>query len=184
MVSLLQILSTTSLEGSIFYLVSVRHGRRSGPQNTPTALNTDFGWVLAGNTGPQANTLLTSSYLTSVVTGDDLLCRFWEVEEKTVANCTLSVEERCALEHFYSHHSRNEEGRFVVPLPKHSMELKLGESRSQAVHRHSKDLSAQRVSSLKSRKWCKSTLTSNTLKKSHKKTLIRHKTKSSTYPCT
>ena len=123
------------LLGVGIFVEVIRHGRRSGPQNTPTALNTDFGWVLAGNTGPQANTQLTSSYLTSVVTGDDLLRRFWEVEEKTVANCTLSVEERCALEHFYSHHSRNEEGRFVVPLPKRSMELKLGESRSQAVHR-------------------------------------------------
>ena len=45
------------------------------------------------------------------------------------------MEEQCALEHFYSHHSRDEEGRFVVPLPKRSMEVKLGESRSQAVRR-------------------------------------------------
>ena len=70
----------------------IRHGRRVGI--TPTALNTDFGLVVAGNTGPLANTQFASSYLTSVMTGYDLLHRFWEVEEKTVANCTLSVEEQ------------------------------------------------------------------------------------------
>ena len=69
------------------------------------------------------------------VAGDDLLRRFWEVEEKTIANCTLTVEERCALEHFNSHHSRDDEGRFVVPLPKRSIETKLGESRAQTVRR-------------------------------------------------
>ena len=72
---------------------------------------------------------------TSVVTGNDLLCRFWEIEEKTVANCTLTLEERCALDHFNSHHSCDIDGRFVVPLPKLSMETKLSESRSQAVRR-------------------------------------------------
>ena len=69
------------------------------------------------------------------MTGDDLLRQFWDVEEKVVVNFTLTREERCAPEHFNSHHSRNNDGRFVVPLPKRSMEAKLGESRTQAVHR-------------------------------------------------
>lgn len=63
-----------------------------------------------------------------------MLHRFWEIEKKTVPNCTLASEERCALDHFNLHHSRDKDGRFVVPLPKHSMETKHGESRSQAVH--------------------------------------------------
>ena len=115
----------------------MRHGRRSGPGNAPTALNTAFGWVVAGNVGTRTNVQTVCTNLTPVhaVTGDDLLRQFWEVEEKTIANGTLSVEERCAFEHFISHHSRNEDGRFVVPLPKRAMEIKLGESRSQAVRR-------------------------------------------------
>lgn len=120
------------LLGVGIFVEVIRHGRRTGPHNTPTALNTDFGWVLAGNTGAQADATLVSTHLTSVVTGmtgDDLLRRFWEVEEKTVANCTLTVEERCALKHF------NDEGRFMVSLPKRSIETKLGESRSQTVRR-------------------------------------------------
>ena len=52
-----------------------------------------------------------------------------------IANCTLTLEERSTLEHFNLHYSRDEDGRFIVPLPKHSMEAKLGESRSQAVRR-------------------------------------------------
>ena len=69
------------------------------------------------------------------MTGDNVLRRFWEIEEKAVANCTPTLEERCALDHFNSHHSHDKDGRFIVPLPKRSMETKLSESRYQAVHR-------------------------------------------------
>ena len=65
--------------------------------------------------------------------GDDLLRKFSQVEEKTIADCTLTLEERCAVDHFDSHHSHNQDGRFVVPLPKRSMAPKPGESPSQAV---------------------------------------------------
>ena len=113
----------------------IRQGRRSGPLNSPTALNSDFGWVLAGDTGSQADTEVVATHLTSVVSGDDLLRRFWEIEEKTISNCTLTVEERCAIEHFNINHTRDSDGRFIVPLPKRSLDVKLGESRSQAVRR-------------------------------------------------
>ena len=85
--------------------------------------------------GTQTDAQLVSTHFTSVVTGDDLLRQFWEIEEKTVANCTLTPEERYALDHFNSYHSHDIDGRFVVSLPKRSMETKLGESRSQAVRR-------------------------------------------------
>ena len=91
-------------------------------------------WVLAGSTGAQTDSTLVSSHFTSVMTGDDLLRKFWDVEEKVVVNCTLTMEERCALEYFNSNHSKDNDERFVVPLPKCSMEAKLSESRTQAVH--------------------------------------------------
>ena len=123
------------LLGVEIFVEVIRHGRWSGPHNTPTALNTEFAWVLAGSAGAQTDAQPVSTRFTSVVTGDDLLRRFWEIEEKAVANCTLTPEEQCALDHFNSHHSRDKDGRFVVPLPKRSMETKLGESWSQAVCR-------------------------------------------------
>ena len=67
---------------------------------------------------------------------------------KTVANYTLLVQKQCALEHFYSHHSRNEEERFVV-LWQSLVSLVLKQFTGFC---HSKHLSTQKVSSLKSRK--------------------------------
>ena len=60
----------------------IRNGRRSGPHDTPTALDTAFGWVLAGNAGAQTDTPLVSTHLTSVMTGDDLLRRFGRSRRK------------------------------------------------------------------------------------------------------
>ena len=74
-----------------------------------------------------------TTHFSLVLSGEDLLRRFWELEERTSPNCTLTLEERAALKHFNSHHTRDAHGRFIVPLPKRSLETKLGESRSQAV---------------------------------------------------
>ena len=117
------------------FVKAIRHGRRSGPHNSPTALETEFGWVLAGGTGGNTQSKTVASHHVSVLTGDDILRQFWEVEEKTVAHSTLTLEERSVLDHFQSTHSRTPEGRFVVPLPKRPTTVKLGESRAQAVRR-------------------------------------------------
>lgn len=122
------------LLGVCIFLEVIRHGRRRGPLDSPTALNTEFGWVLAGDTG-SSETELVSTYMTSIATGDDLLRKFWEVEEKVIADCTLSLEERSAVEHFNLHHTRDSQRRFMVPLPKRILNVALGESRSQALRR-------------------------------------------------
>ena len=142
----------------------IRHGRRCGPHDSPMALNTEFGWVLAGNAGSQITT-----HLTSVLTGDDILRKFWEVEEKTVTDSTLTLEEHCAVEHFNSQHSRNPDGRFVVPLPKRPTATKLGESRSQAVRRFCplKGPHIPREYFQKYRRSWRNTSNNSTLKKSH-----------------
>ena len=47
----------------------------------------------------------------------------------------LTPEERSVMDHFRDHHTRVENGRFMVPLPK-KLEVKaIGESRSKAVRR-------------------------------------------------
>ena len=116
-------------------LVEVVHqGWRKGSSNLPTAIETEFGWVLAGGTG-NINASRIVSHHAPVLTGDDLLRQFWEVEEKPIANSNLTPEERAVLNHFETKHTRNPEGRFIVPLPKRSMVMGLGESRSQAVRR-------------------------------------------------
>ncbi len=39
------------LLGADVFAEVLRDGRRKGPANTPTAFETDLGWVLCGNTG-------------------------------------------------------------------------------------------------------------------------------------
>ena len=114
-------------------------GRRKGPPGSPIAMETTFGWVLCGNT--KFSTLCSNSPVvtachTSVEMKDDLIRKFWEIEETpSQVSSHLSMEERIVVQHFKANHIRNPDGRFVVPLPKKSDANALGESRSQAVRR-------------------------------------------------
>ena len=100
----------------------LRDGWRKGPPGSPTAFETNFGWVLGGSTGPlgistQTN-FLVSIFHTTTLSGDDALRKFWEIEESPSDQACLSVEERAVIHHFDSNHKRSKEGRFIVPLPK------------------------------------------------------------------
>ena len=67
---------------------------------------------------------------------DNLLQKFWELEEQTAELCSLTSEELSVVQHFKDYHSRESDGRFIVPLPKKPFTKPLGESRSHAVRRH------------------------------------------------
>jgi hypothetical protein len=108
------------LEADIFVDV-LRHGWRTSLSGTPTAFETEFGWVLYGSTGSttssaQANLHITTFH-TSVVSEDDILRKFWEIEESPTHHTSLSMEERTVVHHFESNHSRTDEGRFVPKNP-------------------------------------------------------------------
>ena len=109
------------------------HGRRSGPPGSPVACETKFGWVLAGETNACTPAACITTYHTSLLSGDDVLRKFWEIEEKPMSDSALSLEERTVVHHFRDYHSRTDSGRLVVPLPKKSDAKPIGESRSQAV---------------------------------------------------
>ena len=70
-----------------------------------------------------------------MITSDDLLQRFWEIEEETKPELNLSPEEKSVVNHFEQTHRCTPDGRFVVPLPKKPSPPSLGESRSQVVRR-------------------------------------------------
>ena len=110
------------------------HGRRKGPPGSPIAMKTLFGWVLCGNTESTASTTTSVTVChASVNTGDDLIWRFWEIEEPPSNSNHLSMEERAVVQHFKSNHPCKCNGRFVVPLPKKPYVTTIGKSRSQAV---------------------------------------------------
>ena len=129
-----------ALLGVEVYINMLRDGRRLGPPGTPTALETGFGWVLCGNveevkTNSQVSSHVVVNHLVATsIPVDDLLKRFWEIEE-TPADLILTQEEKSVLQQFETTHSRTPEGRFVVTLPRKQSFKPLGESRSQAVRR-------------------------------------------------
>ena len=64
---------------------------------------------------------VTSHHISAVSSSiDDNLKKFWEVEEPSGSVASWSLEEQEVVEHFKQHHYQNSEGRFVVPLPKHT----------------------------------------------------------------
>ena len=124
------------LLGVEIFSAVVRQGRRSGMPGSPSAFETDFGWVLAGETNMHFSHLSLLTHHTTISSGDDLLRKFWEIEEQPSEYSCLSPEERSVVEQFQKHHSRTSDGRFIIPLPKKPQMKPLGESRLQAVRRH------------------------------------------------
>ena len=125
----------------------VLNGRRTGPVGTPVAFETKFGWVLTGRTDGIKISSSATSHHVATLSGDDLLRKFWEIEECPGKASNHSPEESAVVKHFHDNHRKKEDGRFVVPLPKNTQAKSLGESRSSAVRRflslerslHSKD---------------------------------------------
>ena len=111
------------------------HGRRYRPPGTAVAFETQFGWVLAGSSEGCTLPTLIDTHHVSCTTGDDILRKFWDIEDHPLTKCSLNPEERAAIQHFKTNHTQGESGKFIVPLPRRENTKFLGESRSQAVKR-------------------------------------------------
>jgi hypothetical protein len=67
-------------------------GRRYGKPGTPTAFETHFGWVLAGSIeGNNSHCLVT--YHVTLDSCDDILRKFWEIEDSPLSKGVMSPEE-------------------------------------------------------------------------------------------
>ena len=114
----------------------VHQGQWNGVPGSPSAFEMNFGWVLTGEASPIATPSPFLAHHTTVDTGDELLCKLWEIEQQPSEYSGHSPEERSVTQHFKDHHSRNNDDRFIVPLPKKPHVKPLGESHLQAVKRH------------------------------------------------
>ena len=123
------------LLGINLFVQLLRQGRQIGPPGSPSAFETEFGWVLAGRTCIIIPCHLVTTHHVAMVTGDDILRKFWEIEEHPKDSQSLSPDEQFVAQHFKDNHHHYEKGSFVVPLPKKPHAKQLGESRSQAVRR-------------------------------------------------
>ena len=115
----------------------VCQGRRMGPPGSPIALNTRFGWVLSGTVNFDSPQEQVISCFSSSLTGDELLQKFWEVENCDFRSPPLTLEEQTVVDHFEKNYRRDDVGRFIVPLPMKEKTDPLGESRTLAVRRFS-----------------------------------------------
>ena len=78
----------------------VRLGRRVGPKGSPSAMETEFGWVLCESIEAQHKFLTCTNVVThhaTVTTTDDILCKFWELEETPTSNAFLTLNERTVV---------------------------------------------------------------------------------------
>ena len=68
------------------------HGQRTGIPGSPIAFKTSLGWVLAGKPGHQIVSNHAIALHTSVLSGDDVLQKFWEIEEYVTSTPIMSAE--------------------------------------------------------------------------------------------
>ena len=85
-----------------------------GIEGTPFAQSTVFGWIITGEVLTNQIEVLFSS-LSSTVDIDQILRKFWELEE--VGPCSKYSGEDLAESHFRQTFSRSPDGRYIVRLP-------------------------------------------------------------------
>ena len=116
--------------------------RITGAPNTPTALHTVFGWTIGGPYSSQqpSQAITATAHLVSSTKanqiGDNMLAKFWELEEPPKLHKAFTPEEQRVEAHYEESHTYlEEEGRYMVKLPKTPGDLQLGDSRTQAINR-------------------------------------------------
>ena len=120
------------LLGADLFSSILLHGWQKGPWGTPVALETHFSWILMGSMCQGHIQQQIMAYFSSHTT-DELLCKFWEVENFEHQGPLVLSEESSVLYHFHKNYSRNEKGRYVVRLPRKTNTAQFGKSRSNAV---------------------------------------------------
>ena len=82
-----------------------------------------FGLVLAGtvNMGQSPQGSTNQCYVSTIteenVKIDEAQWKFWKTENHSIEKPTLSTNEHNVMDHFVRTHCRDEEGKFIVPLP-------------------------------------------------------------------
>ena len=117
-------------------------GEILGPEGTPSARQTVFGWVVSGlyqPDKPQKAITACAHYVATAQANrvsDDLLSQFWRLEEPPSPKKEFTAEEKRIEKHYEDTHKYiSDEKRYMVTLPRTLGELELGDSRGQALNR-------------------------------------------------
>ena len=117
-------------------------GESTSPQGTPAAWHTVFGWVILGQYTPDhpVHAVVATAQVVSSSKAqqesDDLLAKFWELEEPPQNDNLFTPEEQRVEQHYQDTHVYlPDEKRYQVKLPRTVGNLQLGESKTQAINR-------------------------------------------------
>ena len=117
-------------------------GKSKGKDFEPEAWETVFGWTVLGSYKPssqegaqQAITHVITSEEAGL-TSDQLLSKFWKLEEPSVYEPAMTPTEMEVEKHYENTHSYDvSQKKYVVRLPRSQNVSDLGESRTQALNR-------------------------------------------------
>lgn len=114
----------------------LKNDRIIGPSGCPDAIETVFGYVISGSAFTANHQPRTSSnFFITTENVDNLLNKFWEIEEVPVRK-HLSVDEKACEQIYVQKTTRDSSGRYVVPLPFCRDPQDLGDSFSTAMRRY------------------------------------------------
>ncbi|XP_062541412.1 uncharacterized protein LOC134209443 [Armigeres subalbatus] len=123
------------LGAEIFFELFNVTGRIQLGNGLPTLVNSVFGWVVSGETTQRSITTPIVCNIATVSDINNLMEKFWSIEEDSVRSC-YSVEEIACEEHFRRTFSRNPDGRYIVRLPvKEEVIVNLVDNRRTAIRR-------------------------------------------------
>lgn len=100
----------------------------------PSAYETVLGWIVTGQAKTHNLSPHISLMLTTEPSIDQLLQRFWEIEEPTPPVNPFTNDDKCE-ELFCQTTTRDPQGRYIVSFPFHTDPSKLGESYNMALSR-------------------------------------------------
>lgn len=132
------------LLSSSVYSKVLKQGLSRGPPGSLIAQDSELGWILSGEiTGKEENSE-TFNYVTLEGDQNELIKRFWELEETIVPKKHFTEEEQKCEEFYKQSTQRDPEGRYVVRLP-------FKTSTPQCVNGQTKDIALRRFLNLEKR---------------------------------
>lgn len=120
------------LGGEIFWDL-LREGQIKLAKNLPVLQNTALGWIIAGRIWENTRIERSDKKFVGVATLQEQVEKFWATEELNNTKLLSSEEEQCER-YFEETVKRDCAGRFIVKLPKKSIN-KLGDSSKMALRR-------------------------------------------------
>ncbi|XP_055918591.1 uncharacterized protein LOC129950692 [Eupeodes corollae] len=119
------------LLGSDVFFNILSDGKIIHPSGSPTAQNTAFGWILAGNISSDSQQQF--KIFTTAIDLDYLLQRFLGYEDFPNIHSSQSDVHEQIENHFVSTHCVRPDGRYVIRLPFKTSTVEFGNSRNAAL---------------------------------------------------